>query len=85
MDRYSDSPVYNSDDGTRFYELLAQNLPKPKDMTEIGILSAVRLLIYLPEAVGSAILSPVDVLPTMINHPNEHVRLLVKLRLQTGI
>ena len=85
MEKHSDAPVYNSEDGMRFYETIAQNIQKPKDMTEIGILSAVRLLVYLPEAVGCAILSPVDMLPTMINHPDEHVRLLVKSRLQNGI
>ncbi len=85
MKKYFNSPVYNSDEGNAFYQLLSQNIPKPLDMTEFAILSIVRIMVYLPEDVSNAIIAPVAALPLLINHADDTVKLIAKLRLQAGI
>lgn len=78
-------PVFNSDNGHDFYKALSDQIGKPKDMRSIAVLSLVRLLVFLPEAVTSAIISPQAALPLMINNRNALVKKIVQLRLQENV
>ncbi|NLD91339.1 MAG: hypothetical protein GX639_01590 [Fibrobacter sp.] len=85
MDKYNSLPKYNSEVGKDFYKALSMAIGKPKDMETVGILSVVNLLTFLSEDVINAILTPMIALPLLINHENELVKLIVKLRLQEKI
>jgi hypothetical protein len=85
MNKIFDVTVFNSKNGMDYYNFLSKHIGKPKDMHSVAVLSLVRLLVFLPEAVTNAIISPQVALPLMINHPEDLVINIVKLRLQEGV
>lgn len=85
MNNFFNVPVFNSENGMDFYNVLSKQIGKPKDMNPVAVLSLVRLLVFLPEAVTNAIISPQVALPLMINQPEDLVINIVKLRLQEGV
>lgn len=85
MSNFVAVPVYNCENGQDFFKALSEHLGKPADMQTLALLSMVRLLVYLPESISNAIISPQAALPLMINHPEDIVRLIVKLRLTENV
>lgn len=85
MDNLFETPIFNSENGMNLYSELVNSIDKKNDPHRIAIVSVIRLLVYLPEPIGKAILSPLSELPMMINDPDETVRLIVQARLRNGI
>jgi hypothetical protein len=85
MSNYFAGPVYNCENGEDFFKALSDQIGKPKNMHTLALLSMVRLLVFLPESISNAVISPQAALPLMINHPEDIVRLIVKLRLQENV
>jgi len=85
MDKFLNAPVYNSENGKDFYKAFSALIEKPSDMETVALLSLIRLLIYLPQSIGDAIMSSKGALPLMINHNDDLVKKIVKLRLQEDV
>jgi hypothetical protein len=85
MNNFFSVPVFNSENGEIFYKALSDNIGKPEDMQTVAVLSTIRLLVYLPEPICNAIISPMAALPLLINHPDALVKRIVQLRLQENI
>jgi hypothetical protein len=85
MLKYNEIPIYDSENGMSLYSDLVNSIDKKNDSQGIAIVSVVRLLVFLPESISKAIISPLAALPVMINDPDENVRLIVQARLKNGI
>jgi len=81
MDDFFNVPVYKSENGENFYKVLSVQLGKPVTMEMIALLSLVRLLVFLPDSISKAVMSPIAAMPLMINHQDELVKKIVQLRL----
>jgi hypothetical protein len=85
MDNFFSVPVFNSEEGKSFYNAISKHFGKPEDMQTVAVLNVIRLPVYMPEPICSAIISPLAALPLLINHPDRPVKDIVQLRLMKNI